>query len=103
MAFVERTDLRTRNAVVERDNVSGLYRALLSIHDQHVQEAGQWVDVTEDFVVDGAEGFALRARSRLRHQLRLANDGSRLWFPRNGVNGESVTLGRPSFAGVSGG
>jgi hypothetical protein len=78
MAFVEQTDRRGRGLRVERDDATGLFRALVSIHDQHVQEAGQWVAVEEGFDLDGQNGYALKAKPRLRHALRLANDGGRL-------------------------
>lgn len=76
---------------------TGLFQSVLTIHDQHYQDnGGFWQPITEDFVADGQEGFALRA-DRLRHTLRTADDGTRRWYPRRNVPTEYVEFGRPQF------
>ncbi len=73
----------------------GRRRFETTIHDQRYRVAGQWADVVEDAVVDGQEGFA-RVADRMRHRLRLAEDGTRRWFPdRNGAG--HIEFGRPQY------
>lgn len=79
-----------------RDAQTGLYRAEITIHDQRYDTGSGLATVVEALEADGTEGFALRA-NRLRHAVRLANDGTRRWYPRRNVPTEYVEFGRPEY------
>lgn len=92
MVFVEQPEYRTAKAKIYRDNVTGERRAVLSAHDQHYWDAATWQNVAEAFENDGAEGFTQRV-DKVRHTIRVMDDGSRRWYPRRNVPGEYVTIG----------
>jgi hypothetical protein len=71
-------------------------RLLATIHDQRYLASGFWSDVVEDFAADGVDGFARQA-NRMRHALRVAEDGTRRWHPRRDQAGQYVELGRPQY------
>ncbi|MBI4396135.1 MAG: hypothetical protein HY548_03500, partial [Elusimicrobia bacterium] len=76
---------------------AGRKQAIFTIHDQNfVDEYGLWLAADESLVDDGLEGFALKV-DRLRHKLRVANDGKRRWYPRRNVAGEYIEFGAPQY------
>ena len=95
MALIELNDLRTQKAKHFRDDVSGQRRAVLTIHDQHYDNAG-WVDVDERAVLDGKDGYA-RKCDQMRHAIRYTEDGGRLWTPRRANPNEYIAIGAPSL------
>jgi len=88
---------RARNLTLVRDSLWTPRRrqAIVTLHDQHYYDAG-WVAVDEALAADGLDGFARRA-DRMRHALRLAENGTRRWYPRRDHPEEYVEFGRPQY------
>src|SRR5512146_3106557 len=63
-----------------------------TLDDLHYRDGlGQWQEVDEGLVDDGADGFAKRCDTT-RHVLRLGSAGSRRWYPRRNVPTEYVEI-----------
>lgn len=82
---------------VERDSVTGVFRATLTIHDQFRQVAGQWASVVEDWGDPGLAGFSDGVLTLRAHRIYAAEDGKRRWLPRAAHPDQWVEFGRPQF------
>lgn len=75
----------------------GVKTFVATVHDQnYLDENGVWQTESEDFEDDGADGFAFKIQ-KMRHRIRVMNDGTRRWYPRRNILGEYVEFGRPQY------
>lgn len=92
MAFIEQVLRRTAKAKHFKDDTNpNLYRAIITINDQHYYDGAGWQDVDETLVDDGVGGFDKRC-DRTRHVFRCAQGGSYRWYPRRNVVTEYVDI-----------
>jgi len=71
-------------------------RAVIGIADLHYKDgSGNWQDIDENFVGDRG-GFVAKA-DKLRHAIRVADNGKRRWYPRRNVFHEYIEFERPEY------
>ncbi len=97
MAWLELPALRTAKAKHYRDDVSGLYRAVLTLHDQHYHDGSAWQEVDEAIVDDATRTGYIAKADRMRHAVWFGSGGERAWYPRREVTTEYVTAGKPDY------
>lgn len=103
MAWVELTDKRTKKAKHFFDATTGLYRAEITIHDQHYFVAGQgWNDVDETIVDDTSKSGYVAKADKQQHAVYFGNAAERQWYPRRDVPTEYVIIGRPEYWDTAG-
>jgi hypothetical protein len=100
MAYADKQVVRrAKKATIYHDSAwpANKYQAVFTIHDQNYQdENGTWNAAVEDFEIDVADGFDMKAE-KMNHKIRVMSSTARRWYPRRNVNNEYVSISQIEY------